>query len=69
MMMKTSFVVPGASQASNENIRDYTKLIRWVEFDPATEKTRLYAYPVSPAHYQGGKTGNAKLPGFGGLGQ
>lgn len=58
---KASFVVPGASQASNENIRDYAKLIRWVEFDPATEKTRLYAYPVDPAHYQGGKTGNAKL--------
>ncbi len=58
---KANIVVPGASQASSENIRDYAKLVRWVEFDPSTEKTRLFAYPIDPAHYQGGKTGNAKL--------
>lgn len=58
---KANIVVPGASQASSENIRDYAKLVRWVEFDPVTEKTRLYAYPIDASHYQGGKTGNAKL--------
>lgn len=58
---KASIVLPGADKASNENIRDYAKLVRWVEFDPVTEKTRLYAYPLDPAMYQGSKTGNAKL--------
>lgn len=58
---KANIMLPGANQASSENIRDYAKLVRWVEFDPVTEKTRLYAYPIDAAHYQGGKTGNAKL--------
>lgn len=58
---KASFTVPGASAATSESIKDYAKFNRWVEFDPATEKTRLYAYPIDGARYAGGKTGNAKL--------
>lgn len=58
---KASFVVPGASAATSESIKDYAKFNRWVEFDPSTEKTKLYAYPLDPAMYSGGKTGGAKL--------
>ncbi|MBY0574370.1 MAG: esterase-like activity of phytase family protein, partial [Undibacterium sp.] len=58
---KASFVVPGASTATSESIKDYAKFNRWVEFDPSTEKTKLYAYPIDPAMYASGKTGGAKL--------
>lgn len=56
-----SYLVPGAATATNENIRDYARFNRWVEFDPSTEKTRLYAYPIDSTQYLAGKTGNAKL--------
>jgi hypothetical protein len=58
---KASYVLPGASVATSENIRDYAKFNRWVQFDPSTETTRLYAYPLDGAMYTDGKTGNAKL--------
>lgn len=58
---KASFIVPGATAASNESIKDYAKFTRWVEFDPTTEKTKLYAYPLDGKMYASGKTGNAKL--------
>lgn len=28
-------------------VRDFAQLIRWLQFDPATESARLYAYPVN----------------------
>ncbi|MCH8622043.1 esterase-like activity of phytase family protein [Undibacterium sp. TS12] len=58
---KANYVVPGATVATSESIKDYAKFNRWVEFDPATEKTRLYAYPIDSTQYTSGKTGNAKL--------
>ena len=58
---KASFMLPGASAATSESIKDYAKFTRWIEFDPSTEKTKLYAYPIDPAMYAGGKTGSAKL--------
>ncbi len=58
---KASFLVPGATVATSESIKDYAKFNRWVEFDPSTEKTKLYAYPLDPTMYSGGKTGGAKL--------
>lgn len=58
---KALYVVPGAAAATKENIRDYAKFNRWVEFDPTTEKTKLYAYPIDSTQYSGGKTGGAKL--------
>lgn len=58
---KANFIVPGATVASNESIKDYAKFTRWVEFDPSTEKTKLYAYPLDGKIYASGKTGNAKL--------
>ncbi|MBC3873775.1 esterase-like activity of phytase family protein [Undibacterium flavidum] len=58
---KASYLVPGASAASSESIKDYAKFNRWVEFDPTTETTKLYAYPLDATMYSGGKTGGAKL--------
>lgn len=58
---KASFVKPGASAAANENVRDFAKFARWVMFDPATETTRLYAYPINGSLYSKDRTGNAKL--------
>ena len=58
---KASYLLPGASAATNESIKDYAKFNRWVEFDPSTEHTRLYAYPIDSTMYANGKTGGAKL--------
>lgn len=58
---KASYLVPGASAATNESIKDYAKFTRWIEFDPSTEKSKLYAYPIDSRMYASGKTGNAKL--------
>ena len=43
------------------NVRDFAKFARWVEFDPTTETTKLYAYPIDGAIYDRGRTGSAKL--------
>lgn len=58
---KASYVVPGATAATSESIKDYARFNRWVEFDPTTEKTKLYAYPLDSKMYASGKTGGAKL--------
>lgn len=58
---KALITLPGATKASSESIKDYAKFNRWVEFDPSTETTRLYAYPIDSTQYASGKTGNAKL--------
>lgn len=58
---KASYLIPGASAATSESIKDYAKFNRWVEFDPSTETTRLYAYPIDSTMYADGKTGGAKL--------
>ncbi|WP_422996353.1 esterase-like activity of phytase family protein [Undibacterium sp. Di24W] len=58
---KANYIVPGATAASSESIKDYAKFNRWVEFDPTTETTKLYAYPLDASLYSGGKTGGAKL--------
>lgn len=58
---KASYKVPGATAATNESIKDYAKFNRWIEFDPTTEKSRLFAYPLEASQYENGKTGGAKL--------
>ncbi|MFZ6733376.1 esterase-like activity of phytase family protein [Undibacterium sp. Ji42W] len=58
---KANYITPGATAATSESIKDYAKFNRWVEFDPVTEKTKLYAYPIDSTQYTSGKTGNAKL--------
>jgi len=53
-----TYSVTGKSEA----IERYAAFTRWVEFDPATGKSgKMYAYPLSAADYQDGRTGNAKL--------
>nr|WP_297524741.1 esterase-like activity of phytase family protein [uncultured Roseateles sp.] len=48
-------------------VRDFAQFARWIEFDPKTETSRLYAYPLSyPLAAKGEKwdrnrTGSAKL--------
>ncbi len=46
---------------SNTDVRHLARFIRWLEFDPATETSRLYAYPIDGSDYEKGRTGNAKL--------
>lgn len=46
---------------SNTDVRHIAKFTRWLEFDPATEKSKLYAYPIDGSIYDKDRTGNAKL--------
>lgn len=47
---------------SSQRVERFARFTRWIEFDPATEKTtRMFAYPLNGAEYQDGRTGNAKL--------
>lgn len=49
------------SNSKSVKVQDYARLVRWLAFDPSTETSKLFAYPIEPADYKGGKTGNAKL--------
>lgn len=42
-------------------VERYARFTRWVEFDPDTETSRMYAYPINCADYKDNRTGNAKL--------
>jgi hypothetical protein len=46
---------------SNTDVRHIAKFARWLEFDPATETSKLYAYPIDGSQYDKDRTGNAKL--------
>ncbi|MBP6896316.1 MAG: esterase-like activity of phytase family protein [Pseudacidovorax sp.] len=46
---------------SNTDVRHIAKFARWVEFDPATETSKSYAYPIDGSAYDKDRTGNAKL--------
>ncbi|MDM0023962.1 esterase-like activity of phytase family protein [Variovorax saccharolyticus] len=46
---------------SNTDVRHIAKFTRWLEFDPATERSKLYAYPIDGSQYDKDRTGNAKL--------
>lgn len=54
---------------SNTDVRHIAKFARWVEFDPASETTKLYAYPIDGSLYDKDRTGNAKLGDVVSLGQ
>lgn len=43
------------------DVRHLAKFARWVEFDPATETAKSYAYPIDGSQYDKDRTGNAKL--------
>lgn len=46
---------------SGRNVRDFAQFARWIEFDPTTETSKLFAYPIDGALYDRSRTGNAKL--------
>ena len=46
---------------SSTDVRHIAKFARWLEFDPATESSRMYAYPIDGSQYDKDRTGNAKL--------
>lgn len=49
---------PGGSKT---DVRHIAKFTRWLAFDPATETSKLYAYPIDGSQYDKNRTGNAKL--------
>lgn len=46
---------------TNTDVRHIAKFARWLEFDPTTETSTLYAYPIDGSLYDKDRTGNAKL--------
>ncbi|HET7795110.1 MAG TPA: esterase-like activity of phytase family protein [Rhizobacter sp.] len=46
---------------SNTDIRHIARFTRWLEFDPSTETSKMYAYPIDGSQYDRDRTGNAKL--------
>jgi hypothetical protein len=42
-------------------LKDYAQFVRWIEFNPATETSTLYAYPIDGSKYDKNRPGNAKL--------
>lgn len=42
-------------------LKDFAQFVRWMEYDPATQLSRMYAYPVDGSLYGKNRTGNAKL--------
>ncbi|MDP2370162.1 MAG: esterase-like activity of phytase family protein [Rhodoferax sp.] len=60
-----SYVAPVGSSCvdagSNKRVERYARFTRWVEFDPSTEASRMFAYPIACADYKDNRTGNAKL--------
>lgn len=46
----------------SEQVERFARFTRWAEFDPTSGTTsKMYAYPLTGADYQDGRTGNAKL--------
>ncbi|AMM26771.1 hypothetical protein AX767_12845 [Variovorax sp. PAMC 28711] len=43
------------------DVRHIAKFARWLEFDPSTETSKMYAYPINGGVYDKDRTGNAKL--------
>lgn len=58
-----TYVAPGtcSDSGSGKRVERYAMFTRWVEFDPATETSRMFAYPINCADYLDNRTGNAKL--------
>lgn len=53
---------PYAVTGKDEKVERYARFVRWIEFDPhAKATTRMLAYPLDGAAYDGGRTGNVKL--------
>lgn len=46
---------------TKKRVERYARFTRWIEFDPSTETSKMYAYPLDCNDYAEGRTGNAKL--------
>ena len=57
------------TSSASASVERYARFTRWVEFDPQTETSRMYAFPISCADYKDNRTGNAKLGDMVSLGQ
>ena len=58
-----------AATGKQAKLERHARFLRWIEFDPqAGQTTRMLAYPLDPAHYADGRTGNAKLGDLAALG-
>ncbi|ROZ77414.1 esterase-like activity of phytase family protein [Ramlibacter sp. WS9] len=60
-----TYVAPAGSGCvdggTGKRVERYARFARWVEFNPDTETSKMYAYPINCADYQDNRTGNAKL--------
>lgn len=60
-----SYVAPAGSgcavPSKDFTVERYARFTRWVEFDPSTETSKMYAFPINCADYKDNRTGNAKL--------
>lgn len=59
-------VVPGGKSV---DIKHAARFIRWIDYDPATGRSVLMAYPVDGSLYEKGRTGAAKLGDITSLGK
>jgi hypothetical protein len=46
---------------ASQKVERFARFTRWIEFDPSTETSKMYAYPLDCNDYAEGRTGNAKL--------
>ena len=51
----------GCSGSGSQRVERFARFTRWLEFDPTTETSKMYAYPINCADYLDNRTGNAKL--------
>lgn len=57
----TGSTVCATGVGTGKRVERYARFTRWVEFDPTTETSKMYAYPLDCNDYAEGRTGNAKL--------
>ncbi len=59
-----------ADSGKEQKVEHVASFLRWVEFDPDTGTTvRMMAYPLDPADFAKGRTGNAKLGDIAAIGE
>lgn len=57
-----AFLQSPLSDPEDKNVERHARFVRWIEFDPQAGATvAMYAYPLDPADFADGRTGNAKL--------
>ena len=57
----TGSSVCNTDAGAGKRIERFARFTRWVEFDPTTEASRMFAYPLDCNDWADGRTGNAKL--------